>query len=89
MQDFIKYDFIQDGYFSEMKEQEIRQSRLDQAERIFNQQMIGKIFSMDYVLKNVLRMTDLEVEHQREKIKQEIEDGLIKDPYNDDANNNY
>ena len=89
MQDFIKYDFIQDGYFSEMKEQEIRQSRLDQAERIFNQQMIGKIFSMDYVLKNVLRMTDLEVEHQREQIKKEIEDGLIKDPYNDDANNNY
>ena len=89
MQDYIKYDFIQDGYFSEMKEQEIRQSRLDQAERIFNQQMIGKIFSMDYVLKNVLRMTDLEVEHQREQIKKEIEDGLIKDPYNDDANNNY
>ena len=89
MQDYIKYDFIQDGYFSEMKEQEIRQSRLDQAERIFNQQMIGKIFSMDYVLKNVLRMTDLEVENQREQIKKEIEDGLIKDPYNDDANNNY
>ena len=44
---------------------------------------------MDYVLKNVLRMTDLEVEHQREQIKKEIEDGLIKDPYNDDANNNY
>ena len=89
VQDYIKYDFIQDGYFSEMKEQEIRQSRLDQTERIFNQQLIGKIFSMDYVLKNVLRMTDLQVEQQREQIKKEIEDGLIKDPYNDDANNNY
>ena len=51
--------------------------------------LIGKIFSMDYVLKNVLRMTDLQVEQQREQIKKEIEDGLIKDPYNDDANNNY
>ncbi len=89
VQDYIKYDFIQDGYFSEMKEQEIRQSRLDQTERIFNQQLIGKIFSMDYVLKNVLRMTDLQVEQQREQIKKEIEDGLIKDPYNDDAQDNY
>src|SRR6056300_1258738 len=87
--DYIKYDFIQDGYFSEMKEQEIRQSRLDQTERIFNQQLIGKIFSMDYVLKNVLRMTDLEVERQREQIKKEIEDGIIKDPYNDDAQDGF
>jgi hypothetical protein len=86
---YIKYDFIQDGYFSEMKEQEIRQSRLDQAERIFNQQMIGKIFSMNYVLKKVLRMTDLEIEQQREEIKKEIEDGLIKDPYNDDAQDGF
>jgi hypothetical protein len=87
--DYIKYDFIQDGYFSEMKEQEIRQSRLDQAERIFSQQLIGKIFSMDYVLKNVLRMTDLEIEKQREQIKSEIDQGIIKDPYNDDAQNGF
>ena len=87
--DYIKYDFVQDGYFSEMKEQEIRQSRLDQAERIFNQQLIGKIFSMNYVLKNVLRMTDLEIENQREEIKKEIEDGIIKDPYNDDSQDSY
>ena len=86
---YIKYDFIQDGYFSEMKEQEIRQSRLDQAERIFNQQMIGKIFSMNYVLKKVLRMTDLEIEQQREEIKSEIDQGLIKDPYNDDAQDGF
>jgi len=87
--DYIKYDFIQDGYFSEMKEQEIRQSRLDQAERIFNQQLIGKIFSMEYVLKNVLRMSDREIEDQREQIKKEINDGIIADPYNDDAKNEY
>ena len=87
--DYIKYDFIQDGYFSEMKEQEIRQSRLDQAERIFSQQLIGKIFSMDYVLKKILRMTDLEVEQQREQIKKEIDQGLIKDPYNDDAQDGF
>jgi len=87
--DYIKYDFIQDGYFSEIKEQEIRQSRLDQAERIFNQQMIGKIFSMEYVLKNVLRMSDREIEDQRDQIKKEIEDGIIKDPYNDDAQDGF
>ena len=87
--DYIKYDFIQDGYFSEIKEQEIRQSRLQQAQELFNNQMVGKVFSMDYVLKNILRMTEREVEEQREKIKQEIDQGIIKDPYNDDAQNNY
>jgi len=85
--DFIKYDFIQDGYFSEMKEQEIRGSRLQQAQDLFQNQMVGKVFSMDYVLKSVLRMTDLEIERQREQIKSEIEQGIIKDPYNDDAQN--
>ena len=85
--DFIKYDFMQDGYFSEMKEQEIRGSRLQQAQDLFQNQMVGKVFSMDYVLKNVLRMTDLEIERQREQIKSEIEQGIIKDPYNDEAQN--
>ena len=84
---FIKYDFIQDGYFSEMKEQEIRGSRLQQAQDLFQNQMVGKVFSMDYVLKNVLRMTDLEIERQREQIKNEIDQGIIKDPYNDEAQN--
>ena len=41
---FIKYDFIQDGYFSEMKEQEIRGSRLQQAQDLFQNQMVGKVF---------------------------------------------
>ena len=84
---FIKYDFIQDGYFSEMKEQEIRGSRLQQAQDLFQNQMVGKVFSMDYVLKSILRMTDLEIERQREQIKNEIDQGIIKDPYNDDAQN--
>src|SRR6056300_1110377 len=87
--DYIKYDFIQDGYFSEIKEQEIRASRLQQAQELFNNQMVGKVFSMNYILRNVLRMTEREVEEQREKIKQEIDQGIIKDPYNDDAQNNY
>jgi len=84
---FIKYDFIQDGYFSEMKEQEIRGSRLQQAQDLFQNQMVGKVFSMDYVLKSILRMTDLEIETQREQIKNEIDQGIIKDPYNDEAQN--
>ena len=84
---FIKYDFMQDGYFSEMKEQEIRGSRLQQAQDLFQNQMVGKVFSMDYVLKSILRMTDLEIETQREQIKNEIDQGIIKDPYNDEAQN--
>ena len=70
-----------------MKEQEIRGSRLQQAQDLFKNQMVGKVFSMDYVLKSILRMTDLEIETQREQIKNEIDQGIIKDPYNDEAQN--
>ena len=67
-----------------MKEQEIRGSRLQQAQDLFQNQMVGKVFSMDYVLKSILRMTDLEIETQREQIKNEkLIKGIIKDPYND------
>ena len=32
-------------------------------------------------------MTDLEIETQREQIKNEIDQGIIKDPYNDEVKN--
>ena len=46
-----------------------------------------KFFLWYYVLKSILRMTDLEIETQREQIKNEIDQGIIKDPYNDEAQN--
>ena len=54
---FIKYDFMQDGYFSEMKEQEIRGSRLQQAQDLFQNQMVGKVFSMDLSLIHISEPT--------------------------------
>jgi len=66
--DFIRYDFSTDNHFSELKEQEIFRERLDILSQAEN--YLGKFFSEKYIAKNVLRMTDDDIE----KMKQEIED---------------
>ena len=66
--DFIRYDFSTDNHFSELKEQEIFRERLDILSQAEN--YLGKFFSEKYIAKNVLRMTDDDLE----KMKQEIED---------------
>jgi hypothetical protein len=66
--DFIRYDFSTDNHFSELKEQEIFRERLDILSQAEN--YLGKFFSEKYIAKNVLRMTDDDIE----KMAKEIED---------------
>ena len=66
--DFIRYDFSTDNHFSELKEQEIFRERLDILSQAEN--YLGKFFSEKYIAKNVLRMTDDDME----KMAKEIED---------------
>ena len=78
MNDHIQYDFLYDNHFAELKEAELRESRLNQATMV--EPFIGKYYSQDYVRRNVLRQTDAEIKEQDELIKQEIKDGKIPDP---------
>ena len=78
MADHIQYDFLYDNHFAELKEAELRESRLNQATMV--EPFIGKYYSQDYVRRNVLRQTDAEIKEQDELIKQEIKDGKIPDP---------
>ena len=43
MSEMVKYDFIQDGYYSEIKESEMLKDRLQMAQDLFNNQMVGKV----------------------------------------------
>ena len=78
MNDHIQYDFLYDNHFAELKEAELRESRLNQASLV--EPFIGKYYSQDYVRRNVLRQSDAEIKEQDELINQEIEEGKIPDP---------
>ena len=48
---------------------------------------IGKYYSQDYVRRNILRQTDMEILEQDAIIKNEIKDGVIPDPATDRSSN--
>ena len=65
----IQFDFMQDGHFTELKNAEILQNRLDMLGTI--ESYVGTYFSKEYVRKHVLRMSDEEIEEIENQIKDE------------------
>lgn len=65
----IVWVYTEDNTFVESKESEIMSNRLNLLNTINDH--IGRFFSEEWVMKNVLRMTDKEIEEQQEKIKEE------------------
>ena len=78
MSDHIQYDFLYDGHFSELKETELMNERLNLMVAI--QPYIGTYYSRDYVRRKILRQTDQEIYDEDKLIKKEIKDGLYPDP---------
>lgn len=70
----IKVEFSSDNHFTELKEAEILRERLSILDGISSH--IGTFFSKDYVRRQVLRMTDEEIE----QMEREIEEDRKKDP---------
>jgi len=78
VRDALQYDFLQDGYFAELKQTEMMRERLTLATEM--RDYIGKFFSVEYVRRNVLRQTSREIEDMDKQIKKEIDDGIIASP---------
>ena len=78
MSEHIQYDFLYDNHFSELKEVELFNERINVAATA--EPYIGKYYSQDYVRRNILRQTDEEILEEDKKIEQEIKDGVIADP---------
>ena len=91
MQEHIQYDFLQDGHFAELKDAELLENRINTLESI--QSYVGTFFSKEYVLKNVLRMNDAEIDEMRKQIQRETEidpmDGGIDVPDGGDGITRY
>jgi len=78
MSEHIQYDFLYDNHFSELKDSELLNERLNSVQ--VAEPYIGKYFSQDYVRRKILHQTDQEIIEQDKLIEQEIKDGIIVDP---------
>ena len=74
----IKYDFLQDGHFSELKNAELLRERIALANDV--RDYVGKYFSVDYVRRNILKQSEREIADIDNQIKKEIDDGIIASP---------
>jgi hypothetical protein len=78
MSEHIQFDFLYDNHFSELKDAELMENRINLA--TLAEPYVGKYFSQDYVRRKIIRQTDADILEEDAKIKQEIEDGIIVDP---------
>ena len=87
IQEHIQYDFLADGHFSELKEAELLNDRINTLNQI--EAYVGTFFSKQWVQRNVLRLTDIEIEEMQKQINKESgmdpEDGGINLPDSQDG----
>ena len=74
IQNYIKYDFMQDGYFEELKEAEILNEKITTLRNV--EDLIGKYYSRQWVIKNVLHMNEEEMRTMLRQIDAERSIGL-------------
>ena len=75
---YIGFDYIKDNNFTELKDAELMRERLTLLSQI--DPYTGRYYSINWIRKNVLRLTDDEIEELEKEIEQEIADGKIIDP---------
>ena len=74
----IKFDYARDNYYSELKEAEITNNRVTTLRGV--EPYIGRFYSNKWVQENVLRMTEEEIEEEREHILAEQSDPIFTPP---------
>lgn len=73
----IYYDFQEDNHFSELKEAEVLQNRINIIRDM--EEFVGKYYSQEWVRKNVLYQTDEEIEEIDKQIEAEGSDEDMED----------
>jgi hypothetical protein len=78
IRDKIKFDFVKDSYFTELKNSEILQGRMQTLASMEN--YIGKYYSNDWVRKNILKQDDELIEKMNEQIMEEMDNEIYNPP---------
>ncbi len=77
--EYINFIWNSDSYFSEVKNSEIFKNRIELADSL--ETYIGTYFSKQYVMKNVFKLTDEEIEEEQKNIEEE---GSNEEPSEDE-----
>jgi hypothetical protein len=72
IKNLIRYDFVVDNYFTELKEAEITRERLTTLREV--EEHVGTYYSREWVLKNVLRMSEEEMDEMKTQIEAELKE---------------
>ena len=78
MKEHIQYDYLYDNHFSEMKDLEMLKTKMDVLDQL--DLYVGKYFSQDYVMRQLLQFTEQEIEEMKLQINNEIKAGQVLDP---------
>lgn len=71
---FLKYDYLEDNHFSELKDSEILMQRIQSLQAL--DPYVGKYYSQTWVRKNILRLDEDEIEQIEKEIASEQETQL-------------
>jgi hypothetical protein len=72
-QNDIIVDYVSDNHFAELRNAELVRERLQTLD--MTQQYVGEFYSKEWVFKNVLNLSDEEMEEMKKQMKQEEADG--------------
>ena len=72
IKNLIRFDFIQDNYFEELKEAEINRERLTTLREV--EDHIGTYYSRNWVRKNVLRMSEDDINEMLDEMEAEAKE---------------
>jgi len=75
--DNIYIDFVKDNHFTELKEMEILRERIGVMNEIT--QYVGEYYSKDWVMRNVMRLSDEDIDNMKKEIDKEMKSGEIPD----------
>jgi len=83
----IKFDFVTDSHFSELKQLEIFREQLSAVNDV--DPYLGKYFSLNWVKKNILKQTDKDIENMHAEMMADAEaDQELQDEMGDQAQQN-
>ena len=78
MEENIQYDFLFDNHFSELRDAELMNVRLDMLMKL--DPFVGKYYSIEYVRKEILKQSDIEFTEIDKQMKTDIGSGMTADP---------
>ena len=66
---FVTVDFQRDNHFTELKDAELLQNRLQTLDQV--SQYVGEYFSREWAMKNVMMMSDEDIEEMKQQVEAE------------------